>query len=423
MLTIQSGIIKENQKIDCKYYELDEKCKEITEEYCRTNKTCLEEFQEFSKDYLHFRPYFDFVVCRLGYKILNAQMEEGTTLVGKENHMYVYKNKEQQFEKNFRYGMSDDKTLDIYPMTLDSSTFHDCLIDGENNHILPKDMYGHTQILQQMLNLLLISNKEICEEFLNYTSDIGYFVQRYLPLIRFQADKQGSMIITRCVYRRMNRTKSQEMFMNDLLDNRYTYPSFLLNVEKEDNYENARDLSKDLIYKIGKIKKTLRNRKIIVVNGPENLKNIFISSIKKMLPVTSFSPTDKLEDILASNNLKDDDSEKFRQFLHNIKNLTTNYNDFTFNYILEQVISFCESKDNILFITSVDMEEIKKLKNAFGGGVYTLAIKEEYPKDTDNLDTNYPYDYLIENSTCSSLELEAQTFINQLLEKKEALKH
>lgn len=248
MLTIDSAIIKGNERIECKYYEIEEKCREITTVYCSENRENYERFLEFSKDYHMFRPYFDFVVCVLGYKILNPQMEKNNMLVGKDRHMFFYKLDKEEFEKGFRYGCSDNKTLQIYPMTLDSSTFHDCLIDGNTNHILPDDMFGHVHIFQQILNLLLISNKKICEEYLNYQSDIGFFVSRYLPLIRFQADRQGPLIITRSFYRRGNLTEKQELFLSNLLDNRYTYPSFLNDIDQEDYYENTQDLSSELSY-------------------------------------------------------------------------------------------------------------------------------------------------------------------------------
>lgn len=245
MLTLDSALIKNDVIIKCKYYELEKNCIEIVNNYCNESEANRIQFEEFAEKYKTFRPYFDFVICVLGYQVENAQMEENTLLVGKKNHMYVYKKIEKRFENNFRYGMSDEETLNIYPMSLDSSTFHDCLIDGNNNHILPNDMFGHVQILQQILNLLLISNKEICEEYLHYTSDVGFFVQRYLPIIRFQADKQGRMIITRCFYREDNLTELQNDFINYLLDNRLTYPSFLLKVNEEDNHI-AVDLSNEI---------------------------------------------------------------------------------------------------------------------------------------------------------------------------------
>lgn len=245
MLTLDTELIKDNQKIICKYYELEDKCREITTAYCMLSEENRKYFEKFSSNYSAFRPYFDFVLCKLGYKLLNPQMELGKILIGNENHMYVYKIEGGKYEENFRYGLCDDKTLNIYPMSLDSSTYHDCIIYKENNHLLPSDMYGHVQILQQLLNILLISNKKICEEYLKSQSDIGTFVSRFLPIIRFQADKQGNMILTRCVYRSDNITDAQSRFISDLLDNRYTYPSFLYDISKHDLC-HAVDLSEEL---------------------------------------------------------------------------------------------------------------------------------------------------------------------------------
>lgn len=249
MLTIESGLIGKNGIIECKYYELEEKCIEIVELYCMESTINRQKFEQFAENYNLFRPYFDFVVGVLGYKVINAEMEKDTILVGKNNHMYKYKKDEDiNTEKAFCYVFCDDKTLNIYPMTLDSSTYHDCLINGEGKHMLPSDMYGHVHLFQQILNMILISNKDICEDYLNYTSDLGMFVQRYYPLLRFQADKQGNMVVTRSFYRKDNITKIQENFLSDLLDNRYTYPFYLYNVGEVDEYSNTRDISTSLKY-------------------------------------------------------------------------------------------------------------------------------------------------------------------------------
>lgn len=252
MLTLDSGLQNEKIRIDCKYYELEEKCMEITKAYCLENEQNETIFYEFSKNYHAFRPYFDFVVCYLHYQVINPQMEEGKLLIGKENHMYVYDSTKQQFENGFRYGLSDDCTLDIYPMSLDSSTFHDCLIDGKNQHILPRDMAGHVHISQQILNMLLISNQKVCEEYQKCNTDIGLFIQRYYPLLRFQSDRQGPSVITRGIYRKDNITKRQKTFLSDLLDNRYTYSSCWLDAACEDHYQYAEDLSETLEYKEGR---------------------------------------------------------------------------------------------------------------------------------------------------------------------------
>ena len=65
------------------------------------------------------------------------------------------------------------------------------------------------QLFQQIANNLFISGPDVCEEYLSYPYDLGSFVQRYYPLLRFQADRQGPMILTRCIYREKNMTPQQ----------------------------------------------------------------------------------------------------------------------------------------------------------------------------------------------------------------------
>lgn len=55
-------------------------------------------------------------------------------------------------------------------------------------------------------------------------------------------------MITRCVYRKSNITQKQNDFMNELLDNRLTYPSFLLNVDEKDKYNKTKDYSAQMSF-------------------------------------------------------------------------------------------------------------------------------------------------------------------------------
>lgn len=248
MEKLESGLIKNDKIIPCFYYEIEQVCVNIINDYCQLSDENQNEFESFSKDYHTFKPYFDFVICKLGYKVLNPELKSNSILYGKDNHMYI-SSETHPIPKSFYYDLSDDKTLDIHPMPLDPNYFNDCLIDWNGNYLLPKDMSSHTHILQQILNLLLISNKNICEEFMNYKSDIGYFVQRYLPLIRFQAEKQGRIIFTQMVIRKNNFTEKQTIFKDYLLDNRYIYPSCVLDCGIEDSYDAACNISADLEYK------------------------------------------------------------------------------------------------------------------------------------------------------------------------------
>lgn len=67
-------------------------------------------------------------------------------------------------------------------------------------------MFGHVHIFRQILNMMLISNKDICNDYLNYNLDVGMFVQRYYPLLRFQTHRMGHMVIVKSFHRKDNLT-------------------------------------------------------------------------------------------------------------------------------------------------------------------------------------------------------------------------
>ena len=56
MLTLESGLIGKNGKLECKYYELERKCIEIVENYCIESEENNQIFEQFSKNYKLFRP-------------------------------------------------------------------------------------------------------------------------------------------------------------------------------------------------------------------------------------------------------------------------------------------------------------------------------------------------------------------------------
>ena len=93
-------------------------------------------------------------------------------------------------------------------------------------------------------------------------------------------------------------------------------------------------------------------------------------------------------------------SEKDRKFLSDLKRLTTNYNDFSFDSIKNAVYQFENSNKEILFIHIRESEEIERAANAFSAK--TLLIKRVGLENiitnySDANVDNYPYDYIIEN--------------------------
>ena len=121
MKTLESGLIKDQIVYPCKYYELETMCQKIVTEYCHES------------------------VGYLGYIVMNPELEKGTFIKGEDSHFYLCDENGVKLSSGFSFGMGDDITLNKYPMSMDSSTFHDCLNDGNCNHFLPKDMVGHMQ--------------------------------------------------------------------------------------------------------------------------------------------------------------------------------------------------------------------------------------------------------------------------------------
>lgn len=76
-------ITPNNERIMMNYDEVEEFCKELClrEEY-------KDDFSKFSKNYTYFKPYFDFVMIRLGYVFVNPLLEEHTYLKEVKHSFY-----------------------------------------------------------------------------------------------------------------------------------------------------------------------------------------------------------------------------------------------------------------------------------------------------------------------------------------------
>lgn len=230
-MTLDVIIYNNTEEIKCKYYEIEEKCVDIVKRYCNCNEENNLVFQKFAHNYKTFKPYFDFVVCYLGYKIQNICLEgKHKVLFGKDNKMYVYDKSIERCELNYRFTLSDDKTLNIKPLSFSETPYHECVIMG-NKDICPQNFLGHEQMFGQILNNLLITSSEVCKDYLDYDNNVGFFITRYLPIIWFQSEITARDLLTRSVYYENNLTDDQKLFIEYLLDNRFTYPSFLSKIE------------------------------------------------------------------------------------------------------------------------------------------------------------------------------------------------
>ena len=155
---------------------------------------------------------------------------------------------------------------------------------------------------------------------------------------------------------------------------------------------------------------------IIIINGYGGSgKDTFVELVSKYNRVCNFSSVDKVKEIakiIGWNGKKD---EKDRKFLSDLKKLTTDYNDMSFESIKSKVIEFNNSDDEIMFIHIREPEEIERAVKEFNAK--TLLIKRiGLNKITSNYSDasveNYNYDYIIENTTLEKLEESAKEFYN-----------
>ena len=85
------------------------------------------------------------------------------------------------------------------------------------------------------------------------------------------------------------------------------------------------------------------NKNIIIINGTGGSgKDTFVEFVSKYNKVLNFSSVDKVKEIAKLIGWTGAKEEKDRKFLSDLKKLTTDYNDMSFNSIKDAVEDFYE---------------------------------------------------------------------------------
>lgn len=159
-------------------------------------------------------------------------------------------------------------------------------------------------------------------------------------------------------------------------------------------------------------------KKIIIINGTGGSgKDTFVDFCSKYGKVMNFSSIDKVKEIATLIGWNGQKTEKDRKFLSDLKRLTTNYNDMAFKSTIDAVTEFENSDREILFIHIREPEEIERAATTFNA--QTLLIKRVglaniQSNYSDASVNNYPYDYIIENTTLEKLDNDALNFVRTL---------
>ena len=172
-------------------------------------------------------------------------------------------------------------------------------------------------------------------------------------------------------------------------------------------------------------------KKIIVINGAGGVgKDTMVDFAKKRYMVwncSSIEPIKQAAKILGwGHEAKDDRS---RKFLSDLKMLSTEYNDFPFNYIVRYADSFlnCYRHGDIMFVHIREPKEIKKfvdaVNNAYKVKPITLLIRRdavvhEYGNIADDGVENFQYDYVFNNDgTIEESEKAFTRFLESIMEQ------
>lgn len=157
---------------------------------------------------------------------------------------------------------------------------------------------------------------------------------------------------------------------------------------------------------------------IIIINGTGGSgKDTFVNFCSKYAKVVNFSSIDKVKEIATYAGWDGKKEEKDRKFLSDLKRITTEYNDMSFNTIKEAVDKFNSSDNEVLFIHIREPEEITRAASTFNAStllVKRVGISNIISNYSDASVDNYNYDYYINNSTLEELDTSAFEFINCL---------
>lgn len=171
--------------------------------------------------------------------------------------------------------------------------------------------------------------------------------------------------------------------------------------------------------------KKIMNKKIFIINGSGGVgKDTFVKLVNDYVPSENIDSVKLIKDvaiILGWDGLK---TEQARNMLSDLKSLSTNYLNTSFNYCINQIKNFINNKNfQFAFVHIREIDEIEKLKKyiqkEFNLICKTILItncnKNTIVSNTSDLNVyNYNYDYKFKNDkTIDELKKIVIKFINE----------
>ena len=209
MTDLKVGFITPEDKVYWMTYdEVNDFCKSLCYQEENYNK-----FQEFSKNYTYFSPYFDFIMFELEYVFINSLLEQNTFLKKVNQSLYqvqVDNEEEISYEmitylavrkkngRNYSHMVAcSDSELNI--QKADISKFHNCMLDPNCYSMISTrdEKRGNHEITSNtILNQLLIYSPLLWKDYnkipIKYST---IFLTEYCGFLHIDSVEQDKKII------------------------------------------------------------------------------------------------------------------------------------------------------------------------------------------------------------------------------------
>lgn len=170
--------------------------------------------------------------------------------------------------------------------------------------------------------------------------------------------------------------------------------------------------------------------KVVVINGyPRAGKDTFVKFCQEILGTfrcRNLSTIDYIKKIAPLFGWRGEKTPEARRFLAKLKDISTEYNDFSYRYIKKQLLAIekeeWNGEDIVVFIHCREPKDIERFVrdyNAITVLVKNKRVEDEYSNEADANVEDYRYDVtILNNTTLDNLKLSAKVFIDYLKEKE-----
>ena len=162
-------------------------------------------------------------------------------------------------------------------------------------------------------------------------------------------------------------------------------------------------------------------KKIYIVNGkPRAGKDTFAELLGKHCRVFKYSSVDKVKQIAAKCGWDGSKMDRDRRFLAELKRITTEYNDMSYDDVAEKVAYFLKTDFfDVMLIDIREPEEIDRAIEGFGAEAVFIVNKNVPAVTTNSSDRDvelFEYDHIVlNNGTLEDFEETVKEFYNRIV--------